>query len=55
MGQLRPAITPLTLVALYRHPGGAFGQARRIDPGPQQHGLAAARRRGEHRHPLRLD
>jgi hypothetical protein len=50
----QPEPLRITLIPPYRYPGGAIGQARLADPGPQQHRLAAARRRRHHRHPSRL-
>ena len=53
-GQHRqPEPLRITLAAPDRHPRGAARHTRPADPGPQQHRLAAARRRRHHAHPGR--
>ena len=47
----QPEPLRIALIPPGRHPRGAPGQARLADPGPQQHRLAAARRRRHHGHP----
>ncbi len=48
----QPEPLRILLIARRRHPRGVLRRAR-PDPRPQQHRLAAARRRGHHRHPGR--
>jgi hypothetical protein len=47
----QPEPLRIPLAALGRHPGGGARHTRPADPGPQQHRLAAARRRRHHVHP----
>ena len=51
----QPEPLRITLAMCHRHPRGALREIRLADPGPQQDGLAAPRRRRHHRHPRRLE